>query len=501
MSIFELASSAPRPPSQSDLRDMEVALRWASNPVEWVRAMFEVEPTSQQQDLLCAYAEPGAKVTIRSGHGTGKTGGLAWAIMHFLTFRNVAHDPECLKGDTKIACTAPTSHQLMDVLWPEVLKWLAVMKPPFGSRLRVVGEEVRYMTGRTVGGKSEFLAAVARTSRKENPDALQGFHATSLMFLIDEAYGVPDEVFEVAEGAMSTPMAKVIMTGNPTKVSGYAFNSHKPDAPGWKQLVFSCLDSPLVSKEYVSNMLRRYGENSPIYRVRVLGEHPNANEKSLISFEWVQAALDRDIEPLGDRVAALDVGRGGDPSSLVARHGRVYSKVKRWYTSDTMELVGEVYQMWKSGLFERLFVDSIGVGGPVADRLRQMGVTVFDVNVAETASRKIGSQPGMRMRDELWWSLRDKFHDGVVAIAKDACDPKTMNDFLGELTVLEYDVTTSGKIKVEGKKELKARLGKDGESPNMADAAMMCEADGVSVIRGVRGRAKRHEVQRVARVW
>ncbi len=501
MNIFGASPSSVRQPSLADIRDMQTAFEWARNPVSWVRAMYGVNPTGQQRELLDAYAEPGAHVTVRSGHGTGKTGALSWAIMHFLTFRNVAHDPGSLSGDVKVACTAPTSHQLMDLLWPEVLKWLGVMKHPFGDPFRVVGEEIRFMTGKSVGGKNVYHTAVARTSRKENPDALQGFHADNLLFLIDEAFGVPEEVFEVAEGALSTKNAKIIMTGNPTKVTGYAAKSHKPGAPGWKQLRFSCLDSEIVPRAYVDDMLRRYGEHSPIYRVRVLGEFPRANDKSLIAFDWVQDALSRDIEPVGDRVAALDVGRGGDPSALVARHGRVYQKVQRWYTSDTMELVGDVFKLWRDGLFERLYVDSIGVGGPVADRLRQMGVTVFDVNVAETASRQIGSQPGMRMRDELWWSLRDKLHDGVTAINPKACDPKTMEDFVGELTVLEYDVTTSGKIKVEGKRELKARLGKDGESPNMADAAMMCEADGVSVIRGVRGRAKRHEVKRVSRAW
>ena len=431
---------------------------------------------------------------------TGKTGTLAWIIEHFLTFMNVAHDPSCLEGDTVIPCTAPTAHQLNDLLWPEVQKWLGKLRPPFASPFRIVGSEIRFLTGREVAGKPEMRVAKARTSRKENPDALQGFHATNLLFLLDEFYGIPDEVFEVAEGAMSTPGAKVIMTGNPTKVSGYAFKTQQPGAVGWKQLHFSCLDSPLVSREYCENMLARYGERSPVYRVRVLGEHPLQNEKGLISYEWVQAALDRDIEPLGDRVAALDVGRGGDPSALVAKHGKVYTHVERWYESDTMALVGAVYKLWQAGMFERLFVDSIGVGGPVADRLRQMGVTVYDVNVAEMASRQIGTQPGMRMRDELWWALRDRLHDGVAAISRTACDAKTMEDFMGELTVLEYDIV-NGKIKVEGKKEMKARLGKGAESPNMADAAMMCEADGVSVVKGRQGKARRKEVKKVARHW
>lgn len=496
-----MITASPRPTSLQTLRDQETALLWARRPTLWVEAVHGITPTSQQGELLEAYAEYGAHVTCKSGHGTGKTAALALIIQHFLTFMNVAHDPKCLEGDTKIACTAPTAHQLEDLLWPEVQKWVGKLPAALAAPFRMVGPEIRFLTGREVMGKAEMRVAYARTSRKENPDALQGFHATNQLFIIDEGWGVPDEIYEVAEGALSTPGAKIIITGNPTKVTGYAAGTQKEGAYGWRQLHFSCLDSPLVSREYVDKMLKRYGERSPVYRVRVLGLEPLQNEKGLIALSWVQDALDRDMEPGGARLAALDVGRGGDASALVARWGHVFKHVQRWYTSDTMELVGEVFTLWQKGVFETLYVDSIGVGGPVADRLRQMGVPVIDVNVAESAPRRVGSQQGMRLRDELWWHLRDEFHDGVVAIARDACDERTLEEFMGELTVLEYEITTGGKIKVEGKKEMKARVGKNAESPNMADAAMMCGAAGASVFRGRPGKARRKEIQRVVRAW
>jgi len=498
MDIFQ---GRPRVYSEAELRDMETALLWARRPTLWVEAMFGVSPTSQQGELLEAYAEPGAKVTVRSGHGTGKTGGLAWCIEHFLTFMNVAHDAKCLEGDTKVACTAPSGHQLNDILWPEVMKWLGRMRPPFANAYRVVGEEVRFLTGRQVAGKPEMRVAVARTSRKENPDALQGFHATNLLFVIDEAAGVAEEVFEVAQGALSTPFAKVIMTANPTKTNGFFYQSHRGNAPGWRRLHFSCVDSPLVAPEYVQDMLRRYGENSPVYRVRVLGEFPDQNAKGLIALAWVESALDRDMEPVGQAVAGLDVGRGGDPSALVVEQGNVFTRLHEWHTPDTMDLVSNVYELYREGLFAELYGDAIGVGGPVLDRLRQLGVPVWDVNVSETKSLE-NPKRFMRLRDELWWKLRDRFHDGVVAISRDACDAQLMDKFVAQLTVLESDVSDGGKLKVEGKKELKVRLGQGGESPNMADAAMMCGARGGSVTRRAHGvLAKKRVVKRVHTAW
>ena len=478
-------------------------MRWARDPVVWAEETRDIRLTSQQKDLLWAYAEPGARVSCRSGHGTGKTTSLALSVEHFLTFMNVARDPGCILGDTKIACTAPTAHQLLDLLWPEVQKWLGRAPQWMSAPFRIVGPEIRYLTGREVAGRPEIRVAVARTSRKENPDALQGFHADNLMFLIDEAYGVPDEVFEVAEGALSTPGAKILMTGNPTKVTGYMWDSQQARVSHlWKQLHFSCLDSEIVDKAWCERMLERYGERSAVYRVRVLGEPPLQNERGLIAYEWVQSALDRDMEPVGDKVAGLDVGRGGDPSALVVRHGSVYVKINRWYTSDTMEVVGSVFELWQDGLFDKLFVDTIGVGGPVADRLAQMGVPVVGVNVAEVSSRRMGDVQGVRLRDELWWGLRNRFHDGNVGVSRKAADERTLEEFAAELTCLEYDTTTAGKVKVEGKKEMKVRLGKGAESPNMADAAMMCEAHGGAYSRGAgRGKCKRREVQKVRRVW
>ena len=65
-----------------------------------------------------------------------------------------------------------------------------------------------------------------RTASKDNPEALQGFHAEHLLFLIDEASGIDDIVFEVGMGALSTPGAKVVMAGNPTRTSGFFYDTH-----------------------------------------------------------------------------------------------------------------------------------------------------------------------------------------------------------------------------------------------------------------------------------
>src|SRR3954471_20744026 len=82
--------------------------------------------------------------------------------------------------------------------------------------------------------------AVRRTASKDNPEALQGFHAEHLLFLIDEASGIPDIVFEVGIGALSTPGAKVVMAGNPTRTSGFFYDTHHSLRDRWHTMHVNC---------------------------------------------------------------------------------------------------------------------------------------------------------------------------------------------------------------------------------------------------------------------
>ena len=66
-------------------------------------------------------------------------------------------------------------------------------------------------------GYPEEWFAVARTASK--PDALQGFHAEHVLYIIDEASGVDDTIFEPVLGALSTPGARLLMCGNPTQLT------------------------------------------------------------------------------------------------------------------------------------------------------------------------------------------------------------------------------------------------------------------------------------------
>ena len=109
-------------------------------------------------------------------------------------------------------------------------------------------------------------------------------------------------------------------------------------------------------------------------------------------------------------------------------------------------------------------VDVIGIGAGVVDRLKELGLPVRGINVAESPS--VGDKY-QRLRDELWFKGRDWLA---------AMDCKFADDdaLIGELTTAKYSILSNGKLKVEGKDEMKKR---GVASPNRADAWLLTFAE------------------------
>ncbi len=430
--------------------------RWrASGPALFAQEVLGAKPTEQQLDggrELVARR----RVSIRSGHGTGKSTFEAWCVLWFLS----CYFP------CKVPCTAPTSHQLEDVLWSEIAKWHRKLC----ETLPVLGEQMEWSSGafRMKAAPNESFA-VARTSRPERPEALQGFHSENILFLIDEASGVADNVFEVAEGALSTDGAYVVMAANPTRQSGYFFDSHHKMRSSWAALHWNGEDSPMVSRQYIENMEKKYGRRSPVFKVRVLGEFVGAAD-GVITLESCEAAKVRDVAVISSAkvIWGVDVARFGDDSSALAKRkgNHQLEKVKEWYGKDTMQLVGLIKAEWdKTPKAERpvaINVDVIGIGAGVVDRLIELELPAVGINVAESeAVNNKEDRQFNRLRDELWWKSREWLE------AKDCklCDDD--DELIAELTTPTYSILSNGLIKIEGKDEMKKRGVK---SPNLADA-------------------------------
>jgi hypothetical protein len=461
-----------------DPLEMYLALRglWKDAPRLYVEQRFGVTPTWQQAAILDAILPPGAKVSVRSGHGVGKSAIASMIILWFVETHDYA----------KVPCTAPSSHQLRDILWGELSKWRresARLSAAQGlpqafwlSRLFKLLTDSLYDPGTKEWG------AFARTARKENPEALQGFHAESLLFVLDEASGIPEEVFEAAEGALSTPDARVLMLGNPTRSSGTFYASHHQDRAQYTALHFRSQDSPLVDPAYRPRLVAKWGKDSNVVRVRADGEFPRQADDVLISLDLTEPCPQREPVPgVGPRRLGVDPARyGDDRTTLVLRHGRVIARIAIAAKQGTMETVGQIVARIEAWEVDEIYVDTIGLGAGVYDRLVEVMVerqrlgqrvcAVYSVNVAEAAPAvPLQGEPRPRLlRDYLWLATARWLREEAPVFCAE--DREANQDLAGELASVRYRLDSDGCLVVESKDAMKQRL---GHSPDLADGTII----------------------------
>lgn len=433
---------------------------YRTDPVLFVKEVLGVEPDEWQQDFLNAVASGERKISIRSGHGVGKSTTASWAMLWFLLTRY----------PVKVVVTAPTSAQLYDALFAELKRWVKELPQPIQELLDVKQERIELKASAT----EAFISA--RTSRAEQPEALQGVHSDNVMLVADEASGVPEAVFEAAAGSMSGHNALTILLGNPVRSSGFFFDTHNRLKDEWWTRRVSCLDSTRVSKEYVQDMKSRYGEESNAYRIRVLGEFPRSDDDTIIPMELLESAKHRDTRAYEDApiVWGLDVARfGSDSSVLCKRQSNVVHTLERWRNLDLMQLTGAVVAQYEACDHKNrpaeILVDSIGLGAGVVDRLRELRLPARGINVSESPAM---GGTYLNLRAELW-------HKAKAWLEKRDCKIPNNEDLIGELATVRYTFTSNGKIKIESKDDIRRRGLK---SPDMADAFVLTFATDAATI-------------------
>jgi phage terminase large subunit len=443
----------------------DIIRKCARSRVYFVTVVLGVENVEDwQMEVLEALDKGETKISIRSGHGVGKTALCSWLALHFLLFRD----------DVKVIVTSPSFKQMNDGLIPEVQKWASKLPDWMSSSLETISDRVV----RKPNVRNNFLSF--RTARKENPEALAGVHASHVLIIVDEASGVDEVVYETGQGALSTKGAIAVLIGNPTKPSGFFYKTQTALADLWWTRKVSCMDSSRVSQEYIESQRRTYGADSREFAVRVLGEFPESGADAVIPRAFIESAVDRDVHVLENPLIwGIDPGRGGDPSGFIARTPNAILEAEEIRYDNLMLLVGWIKSKWdslpSSKRPESIFVDSIGLGAGVYDRLNELGLPVIAVNVSEVAAM---SERYMRLRAELWYKAREWFE------ASDKFIPSqlpNLRKLIEELCSVEQAILSTGKVNVESKEQMKRR---GLASPNLADAFVLTFAHDGAIASG-----------------
>jgi hypothetical protein len=431
---------------------------YGDDPVGFVRNVLGAEPQPWQEEFLRKLSRGARRISVRAGNGAGKTTACSWALIWH----------QCCRYPQKSILTAPTSGQLFDALFAELKSWLNKLPPALKESFEVFSDRITFKAA----PESSFISA--RTSSSERPEALAGVHSEHVLLVVDEASGVPEAVYEAATGSMSGHSATTILIGNPTRNSGLFYKTHHELSSDWETMHVSCLNNPFVSLDFVRQIKSTYGEDSNAYRIKVLGEFALGDDDTLIPADLVDSAMTRDItvSPSEPMVYGVDVARyGTDRTALCKRRGNVVIEIKSWGGLDLMQTVGVIVNEAKMDDPGEICVDTIGLGGGVADRLREQGFNVRDVNVSESTAMNPNAH---RLRDELWMSVKDWLATRAAKLPKD-------DQLRHELVAPRYSFMSNGKLLVESKDSMRKRRMR---SPDLADALCLTFAGNAAMVGG-----------------
>lgn len=426
-----------------------------SDPVTFCTNVLGFYPWSKQREILESVRD-NQRTAVRSCHGSGKTATAARVVAWYLTaFPN-----------SRVVTTAPTFSQVRDLLWSEINS--AVMRAPEGLFPKPD-------TTRLTINNSWFAVGLST----DRPERFQGHHAEHLLLVVDEASGVHEDIYEAAEGFLTSPGARVLLIGNPTQTTGTFYRAFHSDRHLYHTIHISAFDTPnltgeevpdvarksLVSPQWVEDRRMQWGDGSPLYDVRVLGNFPREAEDQVIGLQAVEDARQREVEPTRHPVIiSCDVARyGSDETVIVVRRGD-HVRIHKTYTSRSlMETVGHIIEACReySTPGMRVVVDDAGLGGGVTDRLREVGVKVDPFNGAQTAN---DSRLYPNRRSEAWFAFAESIHN--VDLDQD-------EQLSSDLVAPKYALDSAGRRVVEAKDKTKKRLGR---SPDRADAVLMAFA-------------------------
>lgn len=442
------------------------ARMYRGDPAGWVTGRLHQTIWSKQRQIMEAVRD-NRKTAVRSCHGVGKSHTASLVACWWLD----VHPP----GSAFVVTTAPTFPQVRAILWRYI------------RRTHRAGGLVGRVN-QTEWHIDNELVAFGRKPADHDEAAFQGIHARYVLVILDEACGIPEQLWIAADALATNTDCRILAIGNPDNPASHFRRVCTPGS-GWHTIGISAFDSPnltdevvprdvakaLVSREWVEEKLHDWGEDNPIYRSKVLGEFSSDDPNQVVRQSDVAACRIPTDQPhpptdLLPVELGVDVGGGGDETVIRERRGMAAGREWKAHTDRPEQIAPLILQAIRETGASAVKVDSIGVGFGVIGELRNMAsqrlhaASIVAVNVAEKASRP---DKYINLRAEMWWEL------GRGLSERGHWDLSTManaDTTVAQLVEPRWDIDPSGRIRVEPKDEIRKRLGR---SPDNADALLL----------------------------
>lgn len=469
-------------------REINVFKGWQQDWCKFARDVFSVTLDPEQKEILKS-VQTHKMVSVASGTARGKDFVAAVAALCFLYLTPKFNSKGELVENTKVAMTAPTGRQVLNIMHPEIVRLFNSAKVLPG---RLVSCDVRtdYAEWFLTGFKAE----------DNKTEVWSGFHAVNTMFIVTEASGISEETFAAIEGNLQAN-SKILIVFNPNSSIGYAARSMT--SPRWKSFRLDDLTAPNVVQkqniipgqvdyDWVKDKVetwcipihedeidldkgdfefeRNWYRPNDLFRVKVRGMFPEVSEDSLIPLRWVELANERwnkwresGAILTGKYRRGVDVaGMGRDSTVSCDRVGDVvkgFGVHQSAGKADHMQIAGNITR--DISIIDEAFIDTIGEGSGVYSRLVELGFEnkVYSVKFSESALDLhdiTGQLEFANMRAYLFWAVRDWLNP-VNKI--ESCLPPDQL-LTQELIEVKYIIQSNGKIIIEPKDDIKVRLGR-----------------------------------------
>jgi hypothetical protein len=448
-----------RAASDEELRAWAAGLRrarWLLDPVAWIAERPKEFAWSAQAEIIESVRDH-RYTAVHACHDSGKS----WIASRIAAWWIDTHPI----GEALVVTSAPTFEQVRRILWRELHTAHAAGK-------------LRGQMNQTDWSIDGELVAFGRKPSDYDQASFQGIHARFVLVILDEASGIPEQLWTAAETLVANEGSRLLAIGNPDDPAGHFAKVCGPNS-GYHVIGISGLDTPnftgeevpeaiadqLLSPTWVDERRARWGEGSPLWTAKVLGRFPDRSDDSLIPLSWIERARERELPPGGDVYLGVDVARfGTDETVIVSLQGGKARVVLVRQGDDTMQTCGHVIAAMRQTGAVLTQIDGIGIGAGVVDRLREQG---FPVEEVVSSRRADDPQRFANLRAEAFWELRVAFERGLIAL-------EPADQVLAEqLASIRYKVNSRGQIQIESKDDMRAR---GAGSPDHADALMVCLA-------------------------
>ena len=488
-------------------------------PSMWLEDVLGVKLWERQAEVAQAVVDY-HDVACKAGHEVGKSFLAGALICWWIDTRWE------LPGGCFVVSTAPSNKQINAIVWREVRKFHKLSVERHNEYKRRIRDNIPL---------GEFELGYGAKPPDSKDDTMSGIHARYVLAVGDEAVGLTEGLIGDLANITSNATSRRFIIMNPTNPLSYAGKIFKANTGTWKLETISVLDSPnfhggkgepptpmtlpcdescpkwethkelppgmgfpldiletLVDYVYVNNKILDYGKDHPEYIARILGEFAWDAGPSLISPEELAIALDAECHPDESRpVLGVDVSRSDDgdmnavyktqrgdvlrkteDGEMVVMPGKSIRFVEGWKDRNAMQTAKRINKIALECNAEVVYIDGTGLGGPIADRVRELAAGRYHCWDAIGGKPPPEDEKNRYFNSRAWWynELRREIVNGLIDI--DIEDTKLTEELLGIQT--KFPASGVQRMLIESKQDMRKRgVG----SPDYADACMYSNID------------------------